>query len=53
MKKVIVISTSLRPGSNSHVLAEQFAKLSLATLVTTRGTMTMNINLLTLPQPLN
>ena len=26
MKKVIVISTSLRPGSNSHVLAEQFAK---------------------------
>ena len=26
MKKVIVISTSLRPGSNSHALAEQFAK---------------------------
>ena len=26
MKKVIVISTSLRPGSNSHSLAEQFAK---------------------------
>ena len=26
MKKVVVISTSLRPGSNSHALAEQFAK---------------------------
>ena len=26
MKKVIVISTSLRPGSNSHALAEQYAK---------------------------
>ena len=26
MKNVIVISTSLRPGSNSHALAEQFAK---------------------------
>ena len=26
MKKVIVISTSLRPGSNSQALAEQFAK---------------------------
>ena len=26
MKKVIVISTSLRLGSNSHALAEQFAK---------------------------
>ena len=26
MKRVIVISTSLRPGSNSHALAEQFAK---------------------------
>ena len=26
MKKVIVISTSLRPGSNSNALAEQFAK---------------------------
>ncbi len=26
MKKVIVISTSLRPGSNSHAMAEQFAK---------------------------
>ena len=26
MKKVIIISTSLRPGSNSHALAEQFAK---------------------------
>ena len=25
MKKVVVISTSLRPGSNSHALAEQFA----------------------------
>ena len=24
MKKVVVISTSLRPGSNSHALAEQF-----------------------------
>lgn len=26
MKKVVVISTSLRAGSNSHALAEQFAK---------------------------
>ena len=26
MKKVIVISTSLRPGSNSHAMAEQFAE---------------------------
>ncbi len=26
MKRVIVISTSLRPGSNSHALAEQFAR---------------------------
>lgn len=26
MKKVIVISTSLSPGSNSQALAEQFAK---------------------------
>ena len=26
MKKVIVISTSLRPGSNSNMLAEQFAE---------------------------
>ena len=26
MKKVIIISTSLRPGSNSNALAEQFAK---------------------------
>ena len=26
MKKVVVISTSLRHGSNSHALAEQFAK---------------------------
>ena len=26
MKKVIVISTSLRPGSNSYAMAEQFAK---------------------------
>ncbi len=26
MKKVIVISTSLRAGSNSQVLAEQFAE---------------------------
>ena len=26
MKKVIVISTSLRPGSNSNAMAEQFAK---------------------------
>ena len=25
MKKVVVISTSLRPGSNSHAMAEQFA----------------------------
>ena len=25
MSKVVVISTSLRPGSNSHLLAEQFA----------------------------
>ena len=25
MKKVVVISTSLRPGSNSHMMAEQFA----------------------------
>ena len=26
MKKVVIISTSLRPGSNSHALAEQFAE---------------------------
>ena len=26
MKNVVVISTSLRPGSNSHTLAEQFAE---------------------------
>ena len=26
MKKVVVISTSLRPGSNSNALAEQFAE---------------------------
>jgi multimeric flavodoxin WrbA len=26
MKKVVVISTSLRPASNSHALAEQFAR---------------------------
>ena len=26
MKRVVVISTSLRPGSNSHALAKQFAK---------------------------
>ena len=26
MKKVVVISTSLRPGSNSHLMAEQFAE---------------------------
>ena len=26
MKKVVVISTSLRPGSNSHAMAEQFAR---------------------------
>lgn len=26
MKKVVVISASLRPGSNSHAMAEQFAK---------------------------
>lgn len=26
MKKVVVISTSLRPGSNSNRLAEQFAE---------------------------
>ena len=26
MKKVVVISTSLRPGSNSNMLAEQFAE---------------------------
>jgi multimeric flavodoxin WrbA len=25
MKKVVVISTSLRPGSNSNALAERFA----------------------------
>lgn len=25
-KKVLVISASLRPGSNSHALAEQFAE---------------------------
>lgn len=42
MKKVIVISTSLRAGSNSHALAEQFAKGAEAAghqveLVTLRG----------------
>ena len=26
MKKVVIISTSLRAGSNSHALAEQFAE---------------------------
>jgi len=26
MKKVVIISTSLRPGSNSNMLAEQFAE---------------------------
>ncbi|MBQ4230074.1 MAG: flavodoxin family protein, partial [Salinivirgaceae bacterium] len=26
MKKVVVISTSLRAGSNSHAMAEQFAE---------------------------
>lgn len=26
MKKVTIISTSLRPGSNSNMLAEQFAE---------------------------
>ena len=26
MKKVVIISTSLRPGSNSNILAEQFAE---------------------------
>ena len=31
MKKVVVISTSLRPGSNSHALAEQFARGAEAT----------------------
>ena len=31
MKKVIVISTSLRPGSNSNMLAEQFAEGAKAT----------------------
>ena len=30
MKKVIVISTSLRPGSNSDLLADQFAKGAIA-----------------------
>ena len=25
MKKVVILSTSLRPGSNSHAMAEQFA----------------------------
>ncbi|MCR4812530.1 MAG: flavodoxin family protein [Bacteroidales bacterium] len=42
MKKVVVISTSLRTGSNSHALAEQFAKGAEAAghqvqLVTLRG----------------
>ena len=42
MKKLTVISTSLRPGSNSHTLAEQFAKGAEAAgqqveLVTLRG----------------
>ena len=42
MKKVVVISTSLRPGSNSHALADQFAKGAEAAghqveLVTLRG----------------
>lgn len=42
MKKVVVISTSLRPGSNSHALAEQFAKGAEAAghqveLITLRG----------------
>ncbi len=26
MKKIVIISTSLRPGSNSHALAERFAE---------------------------
>ena len=26
MKKVVIVSTSLRPGSNSHAMAEQFAE---------------------------
>ena len=26
MSKVVVLSTSLRPGSNSHMMAEQFAE---------------------------
>jgi len=42
MKKVVVISTSLRHGSNSHALAEQFAKGAEAAgheveLITLRG----------------
>ena len=42
MKKVVVISTSLRPGSNSHAMAEQFAKGAEAAghqveLITLRG----------------
>ena len=42
MKKVIVISTSLRPGSNSHAMAEQFASGAAAAghqveLVSLRG----------------
>ena len=42
MKKVVVISTSLRAGSNSQQLAEQFAKGAKATgneveFITLRG----------------
>ena len=42
MKKVTVISTSLRPGSNSHAMAEQFAEGAKAAgheveLITLRG----------------
>ena len=42
MKKVVVVSTSLRHGSNSQVLAEQFAKGAEAAghqveLITLRG----------------
>ena len=42
MKKVVVISTSLRPGSNSHAMAERFAEGAKAAghsveLITLRG----------------
>jgi multimeric flavodoxin WrbA len=33
MKKVLIISTSLRKGGNSDMLAEQFAKGSLDCLL--------------------